>query len=241
MSYLADSQHPIEPAVARGAAVYGRAALAAYDAFVVGFSNTFAWKCPSPVLLEFYNQNVSREHLDVGVGTGYFLDKCRFPTPSPNITLVDLNPNCLRVAAKRLRRNHPGYDLAGCHLANVLEPVELGAAKFGSIAINYLLHCLPGSMTGAVGADNKGVVFANLKRCLQSGGVLFGATIVGAGVEHGFLARRLMDVYNAKGVFSNTSDSVAGLGAELQKHFEESSVQLLGSVALFSAQGARPA
>ena len=89
---------------APGAAVYNRAVLAAYDAFVVGFSNRVAWKCPSRLLVGFYNENVSAEHLDVGVGTGYFLDKCRFPVSSPRLTLVDLNPNCLRITAKRVCR-----------------------------------------------------------------------------------------------------------------------------------------
>ena len=225
-----------QPDAAPGAAVYSRAALAAYDAFVVGFSNTFAWKCPSRRLVGFYNENISEEHLDVGVGTGYFLDRCRFPTASPKVTLVDLNPNCLRTTARRLRRHHPAYELAGCHLANVLEPVELGEAgspkvAFGSIGVNYLLHCLPGEMAA------KSVVFANLKPWLRPGGVLFGATILGAGVEHGFLARKLMGLYNAKGIFSNVSDSEEGLRAALGRHFAEWSVRVAGSVALFAGKG----
>src|SRR5882672_6298364 len=223
-----------EADVAKGAAVYSRAALMAYDAFVLGFSNSLAWRCPSRVLVEFYNQNVSADHLDIGVGTGYFLDRCKFPVASPRLTLVDLNPNCLRVTEKRLRRNHPSYDLAGCHLANVLEPGELGEAMFSSIGVNYLLHCLPGTMT------TKSAVFANLRPWLRPDGVLFGATILGSGVNHGFLARKLMDIYNAKGIFSNRSDSMEGLQNELEKHFEESSVRVVGSVALFTARGVKP-
>jgi SAM-dependent methyltransferase len=215
---------------ARGAAVYSSAALALYDAFVLGFSNTFAWKCPSHLLVDFYNQNVSGEHLDVGVGTGYFLDECQFPVRSPRLTSLDLNPNCLRAASQRVRRHHPAYDLAGCHLANVLEPLDLGDAKFGSIGLNYVMHCLPGEMS------TKSAVFANLKPWLKPGGVLFGATILGTGVEHGFLARKLMNVYNAKGIFSNSSDSEEGLRAALEEHFKESSVRVAGSVALFSAR-----
>jgi len=218
---------------ARGAAVYSGAALALYDAFVLGFSNTFAWKCPSRLLVDFYNQNVSGEHLDVGVGTGYFLNKCRFPVPSPRLTLVDLNPNCLRTASRRVRRHHPAYDLAGCHLANVLEPLDLGDASFGSIGLNYVMHCLPGDMS------TKSAAFANLKPWLKPGGVLFGATILEVGVEHGFLARKLMSVYNAKGIFSNISDSEEGLRAALGEHFEQSSVRVEGSVALFSARAKR--
>ena len=218
---------------ARGAAVYSGAALALYDAFVLGFSNTFAWKCPSHLLVDFYNRNVSAEHVDIGVGTGYFLDKCQFQVPSPRLTLIDLNPNCLRMASGRVRRRHPAYDLAGCHLANVLEPLDLGDMRFGSIGLNYVMHCLPGDMS------TKSAAFANLKPWLKPGGVLFGATILGTGLEHGFLARKLMNVYNAKGIFSNISDSEEGLRAALVEHFEESSVRVAGSVALFSAQAKR--
>ena len=224
--------------------MYNRAALAAYDAFVVGFSNSVAWKCPSRLLVEFYNENVSAEHLDVGVGTGYFLDKCRFPVSSPRLTLVDLNPNCLRATARRVRRRHPSYDLAGVHLANALGPLDLGEAKFGSIAVNYVLHCLPGGLSSGdqTSGDrtSKSAVLRNLKPWLRPGGVLFGATILGAGVEHGFLARKLMDVYNAKGIFSNRLDSAEGLRAALGRHFEVASLRVVGCVALFSARGSGP-
>jgi hypothetical protein len=240
---------PQDAAQAQGAAVYNRAVLAAYDAFVVGFSNSLAWKCPSRLLVEFYNENVSAEHLDVGVGTGYFLDKCRFPASSPRLTLVDLNPNCLRATARRVRRHHPSYDLVGVHWANALGPLDLGEAKFGSIGVNYLLHCLPGGLSSGdpTSGDptpgdptSKSAVFRNLKPWLRAGGVLFGATILGAGVEHGFLARKLMDVYNAKGIFSNRSDSAEGLRAALGQHFEVTSLRVVGCVALFSAIGSRP-
>lgn len=60
---------------AKGAAAYTRTSLAVYDLFVLGFSNSFAWKCPSRVILEFNNRHVSDRHLDVGIGTGYFLAK----------------------------------------------------------------------------------------------------------------------------------------------------------------------
>ncbi len=110
-----------EDAVRRGAAVYSRPVLAIYDLFVLRFTNTFVWKCPSPHILEFYNQNVSDKHLDVGVGTGYFLDRCTFPSAAPQIALMDLNENSLQKTAKRLRRYHPRT-----YRRNVLEPIEIG-------------------------------------------------------------------------------------------------------------------
>jgi ubiquinone/menaquinone biosynthesis C-methylase UbiE len=234
MNPVSNAERHIEPQTgpaseqnaAQGAAVYTRPMLAIYDAFVIGFSNSVLWKCPSRLLVDFCNQNLSAKHLDVGVGTGYFLDKCQFPSLSPNLTLVDLNPNCLRTTARRLRRYHPA-----CHLADVLRPLPLSDSSFQSIGLNYLVHCLPGDLT------TKGTAFGNLRRLLKPGGVLFGATILGSGVEHGVLARQVLNIYNAKGIFSNLSDSAEGLRAELGRYLSEPSVRVEGAVALFRARG----
>ena len=98
-----------------GAAVYTPATLALYDLLVLGFSNSFVWNCPSRLILDLYDQHVSPKHLDIGVGTRYFMDRCRFPA-SPKIALVDLNPNSLEKAARRLRRYAPS-----CHVGDALE------------------------------------------------------------------------------------------------------------------------
>jgi Methyltransferase domain len=79
--------------------------------------------------------------LDVGVGTGYFLDHCRFPSHTPRVALMDLNRNSLDFASRRLTRYKPET-----YIRNVLEPVSIDAAKFDSVGINYLLHCLPGTI-----------------------------------------------------------------------------------------------
>lgn len=210
---------------AKGAAAYTRSALSIYDLFVLGFSNSFAWKCPSRFILDFYNQHVSERHLDVGVGTGYFLDKCRFPSQTPTIALLDLNSNSLHATAKRLSRYSPT-----CHLADVLQPIDKGIAGFSSIGLNYLLHCLPGNLA------SKSIVFGNLKPLLRDGGVIFGSTLLGQGVRRNYLAQKLTDLYNKKGIFSNATDNLRDLEAGLREHFVDTSIQVKGCVALFSAR-----
>jgi len=204
------------------AAVYSKPVLSVYDLFVLGFSNRFAWKCPSQRILDFYNEHVSAEHLDVGVGTGYFLDKCRFPSPTPAITLADLNPNSLQRTAKRLRRYNP----VTC-VANVLEPLPIEPASFDSVGLNYLLHCLPGDMR------SKAIVFRNLRPLLRPGGVVFGTTILGQGVPQNALARTLMRLYNARGIFGNAGDIRSDLETILQESFRDGSVRVVGCVAFF--------
>jgi ubiquinone/menaquinone biosynthesis C-methylase UbiE len=207
-----------------GAAVYYQPVLAIYDLFVLGFSNRFAWKVPTRSILGFYNAHVSTNHLDVGVGTGYFLDRCRFPSSNPTITLVDLNPNSLQAAAQRLRRYQPR-----AHLANVLAPLQIASPGFDSIGLSYLLHCLPGTM------QDKGAVLQNLKLWLHEGGVIFGTTILGQGVPHNPLARVLMHLYNRQGIFSNARDNAGDLEGILQANFTRWSLRVAGCAAFFAA------
>lgn len=90
-----------------GSRIYNPLTLFIYDMSVLWFSNTFVWKCPTARILDFYNQHVATQHLDVGVGTGYFLDRCQFPTSNPTLTIVDLNTNSLQVTANRIKRYQP--------------------------------------------------------------------------------------------------------------------------------------
>ena len=98
---------PTEQQVLAGQAAYTKRALAAYDLLVLGVSNRFIWRCPTQRLLDHYNGHVTANHLDAGVGTGYFLDKCRFPSPAPRIALLDLNQNTLDFASRRIARYKP--------------------------------------------------------------------------------------------------------------------------------------
>jgi hypothetical protein len=213
---------PTDPAAAAGAAVYSKPALWIYDFFVLGFSNTFVWRCPSHVILDLYNEHVTANHLDVGVGTGFFLDQCHFPSPDPRITLVDLNENSLAMTSHRLARYHPTT-----HPANILEPLQISGPGFDSVGLSYLLHCLPGTM------KSKSVVFDHLKPLVHEDATVFGTTILGAGVSHNPLAKTLMKIYNARGIFSNTLDSRSDLEDILRANFREPSIRVEGCVALF--------
>lgn len=211
--------------VEAGQAVYSKGLLAVYDLGVLGFSNQFVWKCPSRRMLVLYNQHVSANHLDVGVGTGYFLDHCRFPSETPRLALLDLNPNCLDAASRRVARYKPEV-----HRANVLEPIEDNIPRFESVGMNYLLHCLPGTIR------SKAVVFKHLKALLTPRGILFGSTLLMGGVERNWLARRLMARYNAYRVFTNTHDDLEGLRWALSQHLSDISVEVVGCAALFSGR-----
>ena len=87
-----------------GQAVYTPIVLRTYDWVVLGLSNHLLWRCPTADLRRLYDRNVSARHLDIGVGTGYFLDKATWPVPIPSNTLLDHKANCLRAASRRISR-----------------------------------------------------------------------------------------------------------------------------------------
>ncbi len=206
-----------------GQAVYTRLILSVYDIWVLVISNRWIWRCPTRKILNLYNQNISTRHLDVGVGTGFYLDKCRFPGKVERLDLLDLNPNCLEKTSTRIQRYQPVSNQA-----NILGPLNLEPAIYDSIAINYLLHCLPGSLR------EKSVVFDHLDPCLASGGCIFGTTLLSVGVPRSSLARRLMDFYNSKGIFSNQSDSLSDLKQQLAARYTRFEIQTIGAVAFFT-------
>ena len=220
------AQYPTEADVEAGQAVYTPLVLAFYDLFVLGFSSRFAWRCSSSDMLAFYDRNVGAKHLDVGVGTGFFLDKCRWPVERPELVLLDLNEHSLKAAARRIQRYRPK-----AVRGDALRPVDLGGARFDSIGMNFLLHCLPGPLE-----QKSATVVDNLKPHLASGGAVFGSTILGRGVKHNALGRGLMRVYNKKGIFSNLEDDVEGLQRALAAEFGKVQVELVGAVALFAAR-----
>lgn len=221
---MSDSQtiDPLEARALPGQAVYTAWNLRLYDLFVLGLSNRLLWRCPAARLRSLYDRHLSANHLDVGVATGYFLDRCRFPSATPRLVLADLNETCLAHAARRVARYRPVTQRA-----NVLAPLRLDGPPFDSISMTYLLHCLPGDMT------EKAAAFDHLKAWLAPGGVLFGASILGRGVPHNLGGRAMLKLYNAKGIFGNAEDSPDDLRRALEARFDKVELELVGCVGLF--------
>ncbi|MBX2805454.1 MAG: class I SAM-dependent methyltransferase [Hyphomicrobiales bacterium] len=214
---------PISDATKAGQSVYSPLVLRIYDLYVLGFSNRFIWSCPTSALRELYNRNVSAKHIDIGVGTGYFLDRAKWPVSSPSITLVDLNANSLNAASRRVRRYAPET----IH-ANALEPLPV-RGPFNSAALCYLLHCMPGTI------PDKAALFDHLGPHLEQGARIFGATILQGSVPRTGRAQRLMNIYNKEGIFSNAGDAIEDLEVELKKRFTNVRIGVKGVVALFEA------
>lgn len=217
---------PFTPAdVQAGQAIYTRRMLGWYDLLVLRLTCRFVWKCPAARILALYDAHVSANHVEVGVGTGYFLDRCRFPAPDPQIALVDLNANCLEAASQRIARYEPQT-----FVRNALEPFDQDGRTFDSAGLNFVLHCLPGNLR------EKGVVFDHLRAVMNPGATIFGATLLTHGVQRNPAARLVMSIYNGKRVFCNTADSLDELREQLQQRFTDCRIETSGSAAIFSAR-----
>lgn len=210
----------------KGQRDYTRLLLDVYDPFVLGFAAWYVWRCPTSRLVEGYRQHIRERHLDVGPGTGYFLDHAGLRDGSP-VTILDPNPNVLRHVSRRLGR----MDLTAVE-ADVLKPLPVDG-PFDSAALHMVIHCLPGPMA------RKAVAVTDIAAVLAPTGVLFGASVLGTAGRHTWAARRMLAAYNRQGGFDNLTDTEDGLAGILGASFEHVELETVGSVAIFAATGPR--
>jgi SAM-dependent methyltransferase len=206
---------------------YTPAFLRVYDALVLGFFARFIWRCPTPLLVDHYRRHLRRAHLDVGPGTGYFLATAG-PSSDTRLTLLDPNPHVLAHAGRRLATWKP-ETLEG----DVLKPLPVDG-PFDSVALSYVLHCLPGPQPA------KALAIENAARKLTEDGVLFGSTVLGDPAVHTPVSSVALRSNNRRGIFDNLTDTEEGLAEILHPFFEMVEIRRVGSVAIFSASGPRP-
>ncbi|MFT4397830.1 hypothetical protein ACLTEW_23140 [Gordonia lacunae] len=187
------------------------------------FTSPYAWGCTADDLRAMYRRNLSTDHAEVGVGSGYFLRSEQGRTRWTALNLIDPNPAALAYVVSRLAADGPV-----AHVADILVRESLPDRRFRSVAANYVLHCLPGTR------EVKQAAIANLAHLTDDDGTLFGATVLGV-AEHNALGRSLMCGCNALGVFGNTHDSEAGLRRDLESHFRRVELVRRSRVAMFRA------
>ncbi|MEV0589381.1 class I SAM-dependent methyltransferase [Nonomuraea sp. NPDC050310] len=212
----------VDPRIAQAQRAYHRFSLAIYDRLVLGLGCSLFWRCPASEMADLYDTSVGRRHLDIGPGTGYFVDRCRFPGP-PELTLLDLSQPCLHASARRLARYRPDT----CR-ADLTRPLPLPRHWFDSAAMNLVFHTIPG------GWDGKGPILGHVAATLRPGGVLFGSTVLDAGVAMPRRTRWFLREQQ-RGHFHNQGDDPAGLDRQLARYFAEHRLWIRGNVALFRA------
>jgi SAM-dependent methyltransferase len=215
---------PSDPAYS-GQKDYGPLLLAIYDWWVLGFMARVVLRTPTPLIVQRYQPLFGRRHLDIGPGSGYFVDVAA--PRDLNLTLLDPNRQVLDHCAKRLSRFTPTMVEA-----DIIKPIPI-EGRFDSIAMSAVLHCLPGPMAA------KGKAIRNAASVLDPEGVLFGCTVLGIGESHTAPARAFLRAANRQGGFDNLGDSVDGLEAILSSAFADLEIDVIGSLALFTARSPR--
>ena len=205
----------------KGQRDYSRRMLRVYDPLIT-FAARFAWRCPKSRLVDGYREHIRDRHLDVGPGTGYFIDQSGLPDGS-DVTILDPNPDVLGYASRRLSRLH-----ITAVEADVLKPLPVDG-PFESVALHAVIHCLPGPMS------RKATAVANVANVLAPTGVFFGATVLGTSAKHTWLARRYLAAFNRQGGFDNLDDTEEGLRDILAASFDQVDLEVVGSMAIFTA------
>jgi SAM-dependent methyltransferase len=206
----------------KGQSGYNAAMLAVYDVWVLKFMTRAVWKVPVADGVDSYRQHMGHRHLDVGPGTGYFIEAAD-PPGDTEITLLDPNQTVLRHARKRLERWRPV-----AIEADVMKPLPV-EGSYDSAALSFVLHCIRGPET------NKAVAVRNVADVLAPGGVLFGGTVLGLQSDHTRSARAFLRAANKQGGFDNVDDTAESLRRIVQASFTTVEVDVVGSAAFFVA------
>jgi ubiquinone/menaquinone biosynthesis C-methylase UbiE len=226
-----------------------------YDLFVLRFSTSRIWRCPTKkFLLPLFRENFSERHLEIGAGNGFF------PTTAltaikksqagalrkQHVTFVDLSQHSLNVSKQRVLSRHPEADIQ-CVVADAVKPMpaSLQSGPFDSAALYLVLQFVHGS------SDDKAQAFRIAKQHLSDEGVLFGAVVLGKVWEKresgyvntekrpSWLTSFALEFYNKRGIFANLEDDPGVLDAVLRQEFEEVESRIVGMVFLFSAKRPR--
>ena len=206
----------------RGQSDYNELLLRLYDPLVLGPISRYVWRCPAELGVRLYRQHIRPNHLDVGPGTGYFLEHAGLPAGS-RVTVLDPNPKVLRHVTRRLRN----LEVTAVE-ADVLKPLPV-AGPFGSAAMNAVLHCLPGPL------ERKAVAVANVASVLAADATFFGATVLGRSARHTRMGRAFLTAFNRRGAFDNLDDTEDGIGEILRRSFRQVTIETVGGLAIFAA------
>ncbi len=216
---------PGDPAYA-GQAEYKPWLLAIYDPWVLGFMARVVWRSPVSPAIDRYRRYLGQRHLDVGPGTGFFLEKAGLSSEA-EVTILDPNPHVLAHVSRRLAPRK--LDVVE---ADVLKPLPVDG-PFDSAALSFVIHCLPGPLA------DKAVAIRNIAAVLAPDGVLFGGTVLGGSERHTRAARATLWAFNRQGAFDNLGDTAEGLRQILEESFQTVEIDMVGSIAFFAATGPR--
>ena len=206
-----------------GARDYGAVTLPLYDAAVLNIAVPYAWGIPLAEERAMYARCLGRRHLDVGVATGYFLQKTA-KGRCEEITLMDLNPNATRYAANKLAE----FKVTQA-TGDALNPFPVDG-PFDSIGLCHLIHCMPGTI------PEKEQVFDHAIAKLAPGGVIFGASVTPKDRPLNPFGKLVLGGSNRRGALNNLHDSHDELRHAIESRFHNATISLKGVMTIWEAR-----
>lgn len=210
------------------------------DTLVWGFNSPFLWRISESDIHSLYSANIGRNHAEIGVGTGLFLDK-DVSSKSMSITLMDLNHNSLNVCEKRILSSYNEGEQAPNVNKLIIDIVGENSfssqkGQYDSVAANFLFHCLHGTTL-----QDKLSAFKNCASLLSPDGTFFGSTILGNDMINdadgaGEISLGVLQSYNDWGIFGNLGDSFDELEAVLNGLFHEVELKRIGYCGVWTAR-----
>jgi len=201
-----------------------------YDFFTYQINVRFGWGLTLQRILKHYRKFVSQKsHAEVGLATPTLVSQV--VSKDAKITLLDVSDTFLEKSEFWMR--DLGYSKVTGYHQDITTPVDPKIPKVDSICLNYVLHCVPGTLA----PSSKGVCFQHIKGVLAPGGVCFGTTVLGYNAGHNCFGRWMMGQLNGPKlkVFTNTEDSEADLRASLTAAFKRFELKVYGVSAVWAA------
>ena len=205
-----------------------------YDSVIVNIISKYVWNCDPSVHVGRYQEFINCKkdsthdqsctnhvHLDIGPGSGYYLSESQKNTNTNfdlDLHLIDINEETLISTKKKFPSSHTTTH-------NVfLKPFPYGCT-FDTIALNHVLHCVPGDQELMMDQ-----MLGHLKSNMDDSTVFFGSTVAGLvpTERHSMSAIALITFLQELGIFHNQIDE-EGMRDVLAKHFKRVETTCCGS------------
>lgn len=197
-----------------------------YDLFVNKINCKYVWQCSEKNIYNLYANNIQKNHIEIGPGTGYYLKP--YISNLNTLELIDINSNILRYANMRL--NHPDLKkkIININLFKRNNSLKI-TNKVTSIGVNCVLHCVPGPIE--INIDN---LINNLKKeNEQNKIIIFGSSVINDS-EKNILQDFELGLLNYFRIFNNKQDNEEKLINYFKQKKLEYKTTKVGSIILFS-------
>tara|TARA_Y100000591_G_scaffold11239_1_gene8743 strand:- start:7802 stop:8431 length:630 start_codon:yes stop_codon:yes gene_type:complete len=186
-----------------------------YDHFVNNLNCNYVWKCNQNIIKDLYKNNLSKDHIEIGPGTGYFLKKHQFNS----LYLVDINHDILNDSFKNLKNNSKEIFKINKNIFSKNKQIKIN--NVNSIGLSYVLHCVPNTLDVSLN-----YLVNNLN---QKDITLFGSTVIPT--KKNFFASSELYFLNKLGIFNNLNHNIQQL-KKFSKNYEHE-INIVGNVLIF--------